>query len=64
MTVRTDVHKDVAGFTASGKVTKADYDTIVIPAIDELVKQQGKLDFCSCWVRSWIILVSVQLQKI
>ena len=40
-----DVPENVVGFRASGKVTKADYDNIVIPRIDQSVKQHGKINF-------------------
>ena len=35
----------VAGFTASGKVTKEDYETVVIPEVDKIVKQHGHIHF-------------------
>lgn len=40
-----DVPDNVAGFRATDKVTKADYENVVIPKIDEHVKQQGKINF-------------------
>ena len=36
---------NVAAFRASGEVKKEDYDTIVIPAVDALVKKQGEINF-------------------
>ena len=35
----------MAGFTASGKVTKEDYETVVIPEVDKIVKQHGHIHF-------------------
>jgi len=40
-----DVPSNVVAFKATGEVTKEDYDTIVIPAIDALVKKQDKINF-------------------
>lgn len=40
-----DVPENVAAFRATGHVNKADYETIVIPTIDALVKKQGKINF-------------------
>lgn len=36
---------NVAAFRATGKVDKSDYDNVVIPAIDDLVKAQDKINF-------------------
>ncbi len=33
----------VAGFEASGEVTKHDYDTVLIPAVNEVTKRTGEL---------------------
>lgn len=35
----------VAGFRASGKVTKDDYETVVMPEVDKIVKQHGHIHF-------------------
>ncbi len=37
--------QNVAAFRATGEVDKTDYDNVVIPAIDALVKKQGKINF-------------------
>jgi hypothetical protein len=37
--------ENVAAFRAEGHVTKEDYDNVVIPTIDALVKKQGKINF-------------------
>ena len=36
---------NVVAFRATGEVTKSDYDTILIPAVDALVKKQNKINF-------------------
>ena len=41
----TDAPANVAAFKATGEVEKEDYDKIVIPAIDALVKQQDTINF-------------------
>ena len=40
-----DAPDNVAAFRATGEVTKDDYDNIVIPSIDALVKKQDKINF-------------------
>jgi hypothetical protein len=36
---------NVVAFAASGEVTKKDYEDIVVPAVDALVKETGELNF-------------------
>lgn len=36
---------NVAAFRATGEVTKEDYKEVIIPAVEELVKNQNKLNF-------------------
>jgi hypothetical protein len=36
---------DVAGFRATGKVTKDDYDAVVFPVVDRLVQRTGHLNY-------------------
>jgi hypothetical protein len=45
VTIITDVPHDVAGFSLTGKITGHDYETIVIPKIDEVAEQSGKVRF-------------------
>ena len=45
ITVMNDVPANVVAFRASGEVNKTDYDSILIPAVDSLVKRQGKINF-------------------
>jgi hypothetical protein len=40
-----DLPAHVVGFRASGKVTKEDYDTVLIPAVDKLAKETGKINY-------------------
>lgn len=40
-----DIPKNVAGFKAIGEITKEDYQNVVIPRIDELVKENGEINF-------------------
>jgi hypothetical protein len=40
-----DLPANVAGFRASGKVTKEEYDTILIPAVDKLADNTGKINY-------------------
>jgi hypothetical protein len=35
----------VVAFRATGEVSKADYDNVIIPAIDALVKKQDSINF-------------------
>jgi hypothetical protein len=37
--------ENVVGFRASGKVTKDEYDTILIPAVDKQANETGKLRY-------------------
>jgi hypothetical protein len=39
----TDLPDYVAGFEASGEVTKADYDNVVIPVVNAITKRTGEL---------------------
>lgn len=45
ITIISDVPDNVAAFRATGDVKKEDYRDVVIPAIDALVKKQGKINF-------------------
>lgn len=45
ITVLTSAPSNVAAFRATGEVTKADYDNVVIPAVDALVKKQDAINF-------------------
>ncbi|MXV14535.1 STAS/SEC14 domain-containing protein [Hufsiella ginkgonis] len=36
---------DVAGFRATGEITKDDYETVVFPEIDKLIERTGKIRF-------------------
>src|ERR1700744_4092514 len=40
-----DLPAHVVGFRATGKVTKEDYDKILIPAVDKLAKEKGKINY-------------------
>ena len=40
-----DVAPTVVAFKAIGEITKKDYDSVVIPSIDNLVKRLGKIRF-------------------
>jgi hypothetical protein len=40
-----DIPENVAGFRATGHVDKQDYEEVLIPAIDALVKKQGSINF-------------------
>lgn len=40
-----DVPENIVAFRATGDVNKADYENVVIPAIDDLVKLKGKINF-------------------
>jgi SpoIIAA-like len=48
-TYMIELHNDlpsyVAAFTASGAVTKADYENVLIPRIEEVYKQHGHIHF-------------------
>ncbi|MES2848986.1 MAG: STAS/SEC14 domain-containing protein [Bacteroidota bacterium] len=41
----TDVPENVAAFRATGDVDKGDYNNVVIPVVDALVKKQGSINF-------------------
>jgi len=45
--IMNNVPANTVAFRATGAVTKADYDNVVIPAIDALVKKQ--IPSISCW---------------
>lgn len=45
ITLIDNIPGNVAGFRAMGDVGKADYENVVIPAIDALVKKQGSINF-------------------
>ncbi|HEY2648734.1 MAG TPA: STAS/SEC14 domain-containing protein [Puia sp.] len=45
ITVMKDIPAYVAGFTASGEVTKADYEKVLIPRIEEAYKEHGHIHF-------------------
>ena len=36
---------NVVGFSATGKVTVNDYETVLIPAVDKLVNKTGKINY-------------------
>lgn len=40
-----DTPNTMVGFRATGEITKADFDTIVLPAVYELVKRTDKLNY-------------------
>ncbi len=40
-----DLPANVVGFKATGKVTKEDYDTILIPAVDKVADSTGHLRY-------------------
>jgi hypothetical protein len=43
--ILTDVPKNVAGFRAVGEVTKDDFQTVVLPIVDEVVIRTGELNY-------------------
>jgi stage II sporulation SpoAA-like protein len=45
ITILNDLPGNVAGFRASGEVTKDDYKTVVEPHVEELVSKTGELNF-------------------
>lgn len=45
VTILTDVPDTVAGFSLTGKITGQDYETIVIPKVDEVAERTGKVRF-------------------
>ena len=40
-----DLPEDIVGIHAVGEVTKEEYETVVVPRIDDLVARQGKIKF-------------------
>ncbi len=40
-----DLPDNVLGFTAKGKVTANDYESVIIPAVEALFSRQGKVRF-------------------
>jgi len=38
-----DLHDDVVGLTAKGKITADDYESVVIPAVEAVLKKQSKI---------------------
>ena len=40
-----DLPANVVGFRATGKITKEEYDTILIPAVDRLADATGKINY-------------------
>jgi|SRR5579863_1434180 len=45
ITVMKDIPPHVAGFIASGNVTKADYENVLIPRVEEVNKTHGHIHF-------------------
>lgn len=45
ITVMKNISPFVAGFTASGEVTKTDYENVMIPRIEEVYKKHGHIHF-------------------
>lgn len=43
-----DLPPYVAGFKATGKVTKNDYERIVMPVVDRVATKYGKINFLLC----------------
>lgn len=41
----TDVPSYVAGFRATGEVTKADYETVLLPVVEAVTQQHGHIHF-------------------
>ena len=41
----TEIPDTLVAFRASGEVTKKDYQNVIFPAVDELVKRTGKLNY-------------------
>ncbi len=40
-----DLPAHVIGIHATGKVTRIDYETILLPRLDAMVKQQSKINY-------------------
>ena len=45
ITVMKEIPPHVAGFTASGDVTKTDYEKVLIPRVEEVYKTHGHIHF-------------------
>jgi SpoIIAA-like len=45
ITVINNLPENVAAFQATGEVNRSDYDNVVIPVIDALVKRQDAINF-------------------
>jgi hypothetical protein len=45
ITILNDIPSSVAGFRLNGKVTGQDYETIVIPKVDAVAEETGKVRF-------------------
>ena len=43
--IMDNVPANVVGFIATGEVTKQDYETVLIPAVDKAAKEFGELHF-------------------
>ncbi|KVV15800.1 STAS/SEC14 domain-containing protein [Flavobacterium sp. TAB 87] len=43
MKLMSDLPDDVLGIVAEGKITPADYETVLIPAVDKLLEQNEKI---------------------
>jgi hypothetical protein len=41
----SDLPRNVLGFTAKGTVTADDYESVMIPAVEELIAREGKARF-------------------
>ena len=41
----SDLPKNVVGIEVNGEVTKDEYDKVVIPRLDDLVKRQGEINY-------------------
>jgi len=40
-----DLPNNILGFTAKGTITAIDYETVIIPAVEELFSREGKVRF-------------------
>lgn len=40
-----DMPENVVGFKATGKITKEEFDTVLIPAVDKLADETGKIRY-------------------
>lgn len=41
----SDLPENVLGFTAKGKITANDYESVIIPAVEAMLSRQGKVRF-------------------